>query len=170
MNLFNDIEKSKILLIGHDTRGEALKDWLINQIPHSVICPNSDIKSFLRNERLDNILNDEEFTNAILLNIMDLKMPLDNPNFFSRSQFIKEKFYSILDNINNRKLIIVTQIYKSPDGNDFNFNGRSSYLYMSDLNITIRNNEIKVIKNRHDNDNYVIKIDNYEDIKQKSIF
>jgi hypothetical protein len=49
-----------------------------------------------------------------------------------------------------------------------NFYGGSRPLFISDLAIVIKNNELNVIKNRH-GENYVVKIDNYEDIKQKSI-
>jgi hypothetical protein len=101
MNLFSDIEKSKVLLIGHDTRGESLKDWLINQIPHSVICHNSDIKSFIRNEKLDNIISDKEFTSSVVFNTMDLKIPLDN--IYQRFKLIEETINYILDNIKNKK-------------------------------------------------------------------
>jgi hypothetical protein len=157
MNLFSDIEKSKVLLIGHDTRGESLKDWLINQITYSVICPNSDIKSFIRNEKLDNIISDKEFTSSVVFNTMDLKIPLDN-----------ETINYILDNIKNKKIIIVSQLYTSSQLGEMNFYGGSRPLFISDLAIVIKNNELNVIKNRH-GENYVVKIDNYEDIKQKSI-
>ena len=162
--LFDLLKQSDVSLLGYTFRQERLKDEIISKLPHVVI-PEIDssfsFKSFLRDLKIQSILENGETVN----NPEYLVLDLNNIRFVvsdigGRQRQIK----SIVNNIvvssmsmsHSYKLLLLTTLYKSgtnTDNSDItNFSGGSQPIYMSDLALVMKDNSIKVVKNRFGND------------------
>ena len=151
--LFNQIEKSKITLIGYSSNGEAYKDEFISKLPvyklsNFDIDPFSSIKSFIRDQKIDFVLNVGDLTfdkNAyILIDINDIKK--DEVGILSIGRKIKNILTSALQSDLN--ILITSPTYIGAFDN-INFSGGHAPLYMSSLAISI-DEKVTIVKNRND--------------------
>jgi hypothetical protein len=163
-DLFDLVKQSDVTLIGYTFQNERIKDELIsnlNYIDVDKIDSSFSLRSFLRNLKLNSILENDSVKNPdyILLDIGNIPLK-NNDALYGRQQFIKTfveigQLYTDCSGFPGKpqfKIILTTSLYRSgmnSDGNDINnFSGGSSPLYVSDLVFTISDNKIKVIKNR----------------------
>jgi hypothetical protein len=183
-DLFDLVKQSDVTLIGYTFQNERIKDELIsnlNYIDVGKIDSSFSLRSFLRNLKLNSILENDSVKNPdyILLDTGNIPRPdnithsnlgliKNNDALYGRQQFIKtfvedlrSQLYTDCSDFPGKpkfKIILTTSLYRSgvnSDGNDINnFSGGSAPLYVSDLVFTISDSKIKVIKNRfgHDGD------------------
>ena len=176
--LFDLLKQSDISLLGYTFKQERLKDEIISKLPHVVI-PEIDssfsFKSFLRNLKLESILEtDESVKNPeyIVLDLNDIRYKsstvlVDRQYQIKRAiEKIREDMYS---GTPSYKLLMLTSLYKSGTNTDnfdiTNFMSGGVPFYMSDLSLVIQENSIKVIKNRFGNDGDDILI-SFDKLKQ----
>ena len=161
--LFDLLKQSDISLLGYTFKQERLKDEIISKLPHVVI-PEIDssfsFKSFLRNLKLESILETGESVKNpeyIVLDLNDIRYKsstvlVDKQYQIKRTvEKIREDMYSVSEKP-PYKLLILTTLYNSgkniDDSDIMNFSGGSHPIYMSELALVMRENSIKVVKNR----------------------
>lgn len=184
---FELIKKSDISLLGYRFNQERLKDEIISKLPHMVV-PEIDssfsFKSFLRDLKLKSILE----TGETVKNPEYLVLDLNNIRFKSDDLFgrqrqignilnkIRDDMYSEPFQLPNKfpdfvppyKLLILTTLYSSglknvDDANITNFSGGSEPIYISDVAIVMKEESMKVIKNRFDDNNIDISYNKLKD-------
>jgi hypothetical protein len=171
-DLFDLVKQSDVTLIGYTFQNERIKDELIynlNYIDVGKIDSSFSLRSFLRNLKLNSILENDSVKNPDYILLDTGNIPIKNNDaLYGRQQFIKtfvedlrSQLYTDCSDFPGKpkfKIILTTSLYRSgvnSDGNDINnFSGGSAPLYVSDLVFTISDSKIKVIKNRfgHDGD------------------
>ena len=178
--LFDLLKQSDISLLGYTFKQERLKDEIISKLPHVVI-PEIDssfsFKSFLRNLKLESILETGESVKNpeyIVLDLNDIRYKsstvlVDKQYQIKRTvEKIREDMYSVSEKP-PYKLLILTTLYNSgkniDDSDIMNFSGGSHPIYMSELALVMRENSIKVVKNRFGNDGDDILI-SFDKLKQ----
>lgn len=177
MNQFNNslvnlINKSKITTIGYSIKDELIKDELIsnfNCIEIREISSSFSFKSFLRNQKLNHILDDIDYSKYILLDIDKIEPPYDGgPQKWDKLSFIntllKNLKLSILDT--DYKIILTSTLYESGTKNGKNIQSLSSGDYptfVSNLVLVIEKYIAKVIKSRE------VFSDDYYSIYEKQI-
>ena len=158
-DLCNLIEESKFTLIGYTFRDERVKDELIsnfNYVEIKEIDSSFSFKSFLRNEKLNNILDSGKKFDYILLDLNNiLPTAYDPSKVFNRVGFIR----NVLERLRERiwtegkpqyKIIITSPVNKNLENDDIgSFIGGNQPIYMADLVIVLKENLAKVIKNRN---------------------
>lgn len=165
MNQFNNsliklIERSKITTIGYNLVDERIKDELIsnfNCVEIKEIDSSFSFKSFLRNQKLNHILEGINYSKYILVDLNEITPPYDGgPQKWDKLSFMKiflnDLRLSILDT--DYKIILTSTLYKSGSGSLTLSSGDYPTL-TSNLVLTIEKDIAKVIKNRVDfNDDY----------------
>lgn len=162
-DLCNLIEESTLTLIGYTFQDEIIKDELIsnfNYVEIKEIDSSFSFKSFLRNEKLNHILDSGKKFDYILLDLNNiLPTSYDPSKVFSRVGFIK----NVLEKLRERiwvegepqyKIIVTSPVNKSIGGSVHtdgmgSFIGGNQPIYMADLVIVLKENLAKVIKNRN---------------------
>ena len=153
------IEKSPLTLIGYIFQDERIKDELISNFNHveiKEIDSSFSFKSFLRNEKLNNILNSGKKFDYILLDLNNiLPTAYDPSKVFNRVGFIR----NVLERLRERiwtegkpqyKIIITSPVNKNLENDDIgSFIGGNQAIYITDLVIVLKENLAKVIKNRN---------------------
>ncbi len=172
--IYDLIDKSNVTLIGYSFGVERIKDELISKIPCyklGEISSSFSIKSYLRDFKLEKILNNEYFNfKYLVFDINDIRTDVD---IMSRIKTIKGIINSIREDMYKvkvpYKLIISCPVFKSIA--DLNtFTGGTSPLYLADFAFVIQDPKllssynIKVIKNRHDIERDILV--SIDDIKQ----
>lgn len=172
MNQFNNslvnlINKSKITTIGYNFKDELIKDELIsnfNCIEIREINSSFSFKSFLRNQKLNHILDGFDYSNYILIDLNKIIPPYDDSGtqkwdkLSFINNFLKNLRLSILDT--DYKIILTsTLLYKSgtlKNGKYIQSLSSGDYpTFVSDLVLVIEKDIAKVIKNREGyNDDY----------------
>lgn len=166
--LYDLISKNEVTLIGYRFSDERIKDEIISNLGRTKridLSSSFSMKSFLRDMKIDQVLNNEKKIDYLLLDI----------NYISTSRVIEETIYTIREclrdskngkDICDIKLILTCplNITMSTHGNVLDsFMVGSSPLFVSDLGlmITQKNDDriIKVIKNRNGDSNKIIKYD-----------
>ena len=160
-DLCNLIEESKFTLIGYTFRDERIKDELIsnfNYVEIKEIDSSFSFKSFLRNEKLNHILDDDKKFDYILLDLNDiLPTSYDPSKVFSRVGFIR----NVLEKLRERiwvegepqyKIIVTSTVHNGPNDDIGSFVGGNQPIYMSDLVVVLKGQTAKVIKNRNGSD------------------
>ena len=121
-------------------------------------------KSFLRNEKLNHILDDGKKFDYILLDLNNiLPTAYDPSKVFNRVGFIR----NVLEKLRERiwvegepqyKIIITSPVNKNLENDDIgNFIGGDRPIYMSELAMVINGEKVKVIKNRNgENRDYIL--------------
>jgi len=162
MNKFNNslvnlINKSKITTIGYNFKDELIKDELIsnfNCIEIKEINSSFSFKSFLRNQKLNHILDDIDYSKYILLDIDKIEPPYDGgPQKWDKLSFINNFLKNLRSSILDTDYkIILTFLYKSgtlKNGKYIQSLSSGDYpTIVSDLVLAIENDIAKVIKSR----------------------
>ena len=157
--LFNLVKQSDMTLIGYTFKDERIKDELIsnfNYVEIKEIDSSFSFKSFLRNEKLNNILDSGKKFDYILLDLNNiLPTAYDPSKVFNRVGFIR----NVLERLRERiwtegqpqyKIIITSPVNKTLENDDIgSFIGGNQPIYMADLVIVLKENLAKVIKNRN---------------------
>jgi hypothetical protein len=153
------IRESTLTLIGYTFKDERIKDELIsnfNYVEIKEIDSSFSFKSFLRNEKLNNILDSGKKFDYILLDLNNiLPTAYDPSKVFNRVGFIR----NVLERLRERiwtegqpqyKIIITSAVNKTLENDDIgSFIGGNQPIYMADLVIVLKENLAKVIKNRN---------------------
>ena len=173
--LFDLLKQSDVSLLGYTFKQERIKDEIISKLPHLVvpeINSSFSFKSFLRDLKLESLLETcESVINPeyIVLDLNDIRYKSDDLRGRQRQikniiEKIREDMYSVSEKP-PYKLLILTTLYNSgkniDDSDIMNFSGGSHPIYMSDLALVIKENSIKVVKNRFgsDGDDILISFD-----------
>lgn len=158
-DLCNLIEESKFTLIGYTFQDERIKDELIsnfNYVEIKEINSSFSFKSFLRELKLNQVLDDQKIFEYILL---DLNNILPNISKFDRLRNILEKLREMvwIEKI-QYKIIVTSPVYRnSKEISTDNFAGGNQTIYMSELAMVINGEKVKVIKNRNvENGDYIL--------------
>lgn len=158
-DLCNLIEESKFTLIGYTFQDERIKDELIsnfNYVEIKEINSSFSFKSFLRELKLNQVLDDQKNFEYILL---DLNNILPNISKFDRLRNILEKLREMvwIEKI-QYKIIVTSPVYRnSKEISTDNFAGGNQTIYMSELAMVINGEKVKVIKNRNgENGDYIL--------------
>ena len=178
--LFDLLKQSNVSLLGYTFKQERLKDEIISKLPHVVITEvdsSFSFKSFLRDLKLQSILETGESVinpEYLVLDLNDIRFKSDDLGGRQRQikniiEKIREDMYSVSEKP-PYKLLILTTLYNSgkniDDSDIMNFSGGSHPIYMSELALVMRENSIKVVKNRFGDTNIDISYNklkyNYE--------
>ena len=158
--LFSLIKQSDITLIGYSFKDERIKDEFIsnfNYIEIEKFDSSFSFKSFLRNLKLNSVIEDKSIPDFILLDINNINFntsdTINRPKQIGIAlQKIRENMYSehnsSFPSNPQFRLIITCPLNRSIIGDEKNFSGGNHQLYMSDVAMTIEGDIIKVIKNR----------------------
>ena len=152
------IEESPLTLIGYTFKDELIKDELIsnfNYVEIKEIDSSFSFKSFLRNEKLNHILDSGKKFDYILLDLNNiLPTSYDPSKVFSRVGFIK----NVLEKLRERiwvegepqyKIIVTSSLNKTSDKDEIgSFVGGNQPIYMADLVVVLKDEIARVIKNR----------------------
>ena len=164
--LFDLLKQSNVSLLGYTFKQERLKDEIISKLPHVVITEvdsSFSFKSFLRDLKLQSILETGESVinpEYLVLDLNDIRFKSDDLGGRQRQikniiEKIREDMYSVSEKP-PYKLLILTTLYNSgkniDDSDIMNFSGGSHPIYMSELALVMKENSIKVVKNRFGND------------------
>jgi hypothetical protein len=160
-DLFDLIKQSDMTLIGYTFKDERVKDELIsnfNYIDVGYIDSSFSLKSFLRDIKLDFILNGEIKTFDYIV------IDISNVNFFNNDiskasgmmkfvEKLRSETYSDYGNYpqKNVKIILTSPLNRSINTSSSlsaSFTGGSGLLYASDLVLTIDGYKVKIQKNR----------------------
>jgi hypothetical protein len=158
--LFDLLKQSDVSLLGYTFKQERIKDEIISKLPHVVITEvdsSFSFKSFLRDLKLQSILETGESVinpEYIVLDLNNIRYKSDNLG--GRQRQIKNIIEKIREEKPPYKLLILTTLYNSgkniDDSDIMNFSGGSHPIYISDLALLMKENSIKVVKNRFGND------------------
>ena len=175
---FNNLEKSDISLLGYTFKNERVKDEIISKIPHveiQEIDSSFSFKNYLRDEKLKYlfegsdmsdikvpkwfVLDINNITSKLLINKVKLiKEVLNNIRryMYSDTYGIEEPFY---------KLLITCPLQKTISDFDIHsFIGGNTPIYISDFVCAINdNNNLNVLKNRHDDNDKKISLGGLKD-------
>ena len=175
---FNNLEKSDISLLGYTFKNERVKDEIISKIPHveiQEIDSSFSFKNYLRDEKLKYLFEGSDMS--------DIKVPkwfvLDINNITSKLLINKVKLIKeVLNNIRRYmysdtygiedpfyKLLITCTLQKTTsDFGIHSFIGGNTPIYISDFVCAINdNNNLNVLKNRHDDNDKKISLGNLKD-------
>ena len=165
-DLCNLIEESTLTLIGYTFQDERIKDELIsnfNYVEIKEIDSSFSFKSFLRNEKLNYILDDGKKFDYILLDLNNIRPTYDGVSKWDKSSFIR----NVLEKLRERiwvegepqyKIIVTSPVYRNvKEIATDNFTGGNQSIYMSELAMVINGEKVKVIKNRNgENRDYIL--------------
>jgi hypothetical protein len=177
--LFDLLKQSDVSLLGYTFKQERIKDEIISKLPHVVIKEvdsSFSFKSFLRDLKLQSILETGESVinpEYIVLDLNDIRYKDDLIGRQRQIKNIIEKIREDMYSVSEKppyKLLILTTLYNSgkniDDSDIMNFSGGSHPIYMSDLALVMKENSIKVVKNRFGDTNIDISYNklkyNYE--------
>lgn len=175
---FNILEKSDISLLGYTFKNERVKDEIISKIPHveiQEIDSSFSFKNYLRDEKLKYLFEGSDMS--------DIKVPkwfvLDINNITSKLLINKVKLIKeVLNNIRRYmysdtygiedpfyKLLITCTLQKTTsDFGIHSFIGGNTPIYISDFVCAINdNNNLNVLKNRHDDNDKKISLGGLKD-------
>ena len=168
--MFELIRQSGVTTIGYTFQNERIKDELIsnfNYIDVGKIDSSFSLRSFLRNLKLNSILENDSVKNPeyLVLDLNNIRFKSDDLRDRQRQinalvEDLRSQLYTDVSEFPGNpqfKFILTSPLYRSGVnslGNDIqNFIGGSGPLYASDLAFKISNDKIKVIKNRFGMDN-----------------
>ena len=186
---FNILEKSDISLLGYTFKNERIKDEIISKIPHveiQEIDSSFSFKSYLRNEKLNHLFEEGNLPNSnakwfvLDINNITSKLLINNITsklLINKSKLIRTTLEGIRSDMYSRpsfsaypekpfyKLIITCPLQRTSSDFDINsFSGGSTPIYISDFVCAINdNNSLRVLKNRHDDNEKKISLGNLKD-------
>ena len=151
------IEESPLTLIGYTFQDERIKDELIsnfNYVEIKEIDSSFSFKSFLRNEKLNHILDSGKKFDYILLDLNNIRPTSDGVSKWDKSSFIR----NVLEKLRERiwvegepqyKIIVTSSLNKTSDKDEIgSFVGGNQPIYMADLVVVLKDEIARVIKNR----------------------
>lgn len=184
--LFDLLRKSDFSLLGYRFKQERLKDEIISKLPHRVV-PEIDssfsFKSFLRDLKIESILETGDSVNNPEYIVLDLNNIVFTNDVLGSRQIqigkiinkIREDMYSGPETP-TYKLLMLTSLYssccfrswysgmKNVDNSSItNFSGGSQPIYMSDVAIVMKDESMKIIKNRFDHNDIDVSYDKLKD-------
>lgn len=184
---YNILEKSDITLLGYLSKQERLKDEIISKLSYKMIHKidsSFSYKSFLRDLKLQSILENREDNSKIEYLVLDLNN-INSKDLYDKqiqTRYLLEKIredmftYSREESFHfgfKYKLLILDTMYNSCNNtcNDIkNFSGGYQPIYMSDVAIVMEEKSMRVIKNRFDDnvidDNVIIYYDRFGLLKK----
>ena len=151
------IEESPLTLIGYTFKDERIKDELIsnfNYVEIKEIDSSFSFKSFLRNEKLNNILDGGKKFDYILLDLNNIRPTYDGVSKWDKSSFIR----NVLEKLRERiwvegepqyKIIVTSPVHNGPNDDIGSFIGGNQPIYMSDLVVVLKSEIARVIKNKN---------------------
>ena len=152
------IEESLFTLIGYTFKDERIKDELIsnfNYVEIKEIDSSFSFKSFLRNEKLNQVLDSGKEFDYILLDLNNIRPTYDGVSKWDKSSFIR----NVLEKLRERiwvegepqyKIIITSALNKTFDKDEIgSFVGGNQPIYMADLVVVLKSEIARVIKNRN---------------------
>jgi len=152
------IAESTLTLIGYTFKDERIKDELIsnfNYVEIKEIDSSFSFKSFLRNEKLNQILDSGKKFDYILLDLNNIRPTYDGVSKWNKSSFIR----NVLEKLRERiwvevepqyKIIVTSPLNKTSDKDELgSFVGGNQPIYMSDLVVVLKGEISRVIKNRN---------------------
>ena len=157
--LFNLVKQSDMTLIGYTFKDERIKDELIsnfNYVEIKEIDSSFSFKSFLRNEKLNHILDSDKKFDYILLDLNNI-LPTEptllktlEVSYVIRNLLEKLRESIWVEGQPQYKIIITSPVNKNLENDDIgSFIGGNQPIYMADLVIVLKENLAKVIKNRN---------------------
>ncbi len=159
--LFELINQSNISLLGYTFKEERIKDEIISKVSHielPEINSSFSMLSYIRDSKIDTILNNRTETPTHFL--------LDINNFIlgrgeTRVNVIKHVLTRIVEELidTNFKLLITCPIYNKIGNDEYNFSGGITGLYMADFVGIIREDRVRIMKNREGGSQIDIKYD-----------
>ena len=156
--LFELINKSNISLLGYTFKEERIKDEIISKVSHielPEINSSFSILSYIRDSKIDTILNNR--TEPPTHFLLDINNFMTGRGETSRVNVIKNSLQRIATELidTNFKLLITCPIYNTMGNDDYNFSG----LYMADFVGIIREDRVRIMKNRDGGSQIDIKYD-----------
>jgi len=152
------IGESTLTLIGYTFKDERIKDELIsnfNYVEIKEIDSSFSFKSFLRNEKLNQVLDSGKKFDYILLDLNNIRPTYDGVSKWDKSSFIR----NVLEKLRERiwvevepqyKIIVTSPLNKTSDKDEIgSFVGGNQPIYMSDLVVVLKGEISRVIKNRN---------------------
>ena len=160
--LFELINNSKISLLGYTFKEERIKDELISKIPHielQEVSSSFSILSYIRDSKIDTLLNNKENINHFLFDINSFRVGTGGQ--ISRSNMIQNTLKRIQQELfeTNFKLLITCPIYNQMGNDEYNFSSGQTGLYIADFVGIIKEYSIKIMKNRYGSSQTNIKYD-----------
>jgi hypothetical protein len=151
--LFELINQSNISLLGYTFKEERIKDEIISKVSHielPEINSSFSMLSYIRDSKIDSVLNNKTETPSHFL--LDINNFMVGRGEKSRANVIKHALTRIAEELldTNFKLLITCPIYNS---------GGNSGLYMADFVGIIREDRVRIMKNREGNSQIDIKYD-----------
>ena len=161
--LFELINQSNISLLGYTFKEERIKDEIISQVSHielPEINSSFSMLSYIRDFKIDSILNNRSKTPKHLLIDMN-NFSIVGRGEISRINSISNTLRRISEELidNNFKLLITCPINNSVVNDEYNFSGGNTVLYMADFVGIIREDRVRIMKNREGNSQIDIKYD-----------
>ena len=151
------IEESPLTLIGYTFKDEKIKDELIsnfNYVEIKEIDSSFSFKSFLRNEKLNQVLDSGKEFDYILLDLNNIRPTYDGVSKWDKSSFIR----NVLEKLRERiwvegepqyKIIVTSPVHNGPNDDIGSFIGGNQPIYMSDLVVVLISEIARVIKNKN---------------------
>ena len=150
------IEESPLTLIGYTFKDERIKDELISNFNYVEIkeIDSSSFKSFLRNEKLNQVLDSGKEFDYILLDLNNIRPTYDGVSKWDKSSFIR----NVLEKLRERiwvegepqyKIIVTSPVHNGPNDDIGSFIGGNQPIYMSDLVVVLISEIARVIKNKN---------------------
>lgn len=170
-DLLNLVKESDFTLIGFKLRHERIKDEFISHfssIEIDEIGPSFSFKTFVRNSKIESVLETESYIKSpdfIIINLNNIIIEKESYTL-GRQKVIKNIISGIKKDLSNTQYKVIFTCYinssmNSNNGDIANFSSGSLPLYESNLVISISDNKIKVLKNRFgkDGDDIVYNLD-----------
>jgi hypothetical protein len=152
------IGESTLTLIGYTFKDERIKDELIsnfNYVEIKEIDSSFSFKSFLRNEKLNQVLDSGKKFDYILLDLNNIRPTYDGVSKWDKSSFIR----NVLEKLRERiwvevepqyKIIVTSPLNNTSDKDEMgSFVGGNQPIYMADLVVVLKGEISRVIKNRN---------------------
>lgn len=164
---FDLLNKSDITLLGYSFKDERIKDEIISKLPHleiNEIDSSFSFKSYIRNLKINNVLWDSKIptideTRLLVFDLSKIKIDVFTKSIMEsiRSEIFKNSsFFKILMTAPMNKFFL----HEKPI---FNFSSGMSSVYISDVCCVLKEDNIKVLKNRYDENDIEISLDGLKD-------
>lgn len=151
------IQESPLTLIGYTFKDERIKDELIsnfNYVEIKEIDSSFSFKSFLRNEKLNQVLDSGKEFDYILLDLNNIRPTYDGVSKWDKSSFIRNVLEKLRERIwvegeTQYKIIVTSPVHNGPNDDIGSFIGGNQPIYMADLVVVLKDDISRVIKNRN---------------------
>jgi hypothetical protein len=159
--LFELINQSNISLLGYTFKEERIKDEIISKVSHielPEINSSFSMLSYIRDSKIDSVLNNKTETPSHFL--LDINNFMVGRGETSRANVIKHALTRIAEELidTNFKLLITYPIYNTIGNDEYNFSGGNTGLYMVDFVGIIREDRVRIMKNRYGDSHVNIKL------------